>query len=291
MLLSTSYTYIFQDRPMAFTLGMDLNIPIGKERLNDEEIAAEWGESSDLFEVDNFGEGFNISLSLGIMRQFGNAVAALQGAYVYNGEFDPTEERENDDLDPGDQILTMGLLKWEASSWCKIDSFISYSYFLADKTGGADSFRQGPQVVVGSNLRLTGDSLDLFVGLQGTFSAKSEILGEFGLEQEPENSTGNDLFALTALIYKASDRLNLRLQGDMRYYGESKLEDQATSLAYAGKRVRYAVGPGFHFRVTDNLSCTGLFKFFSMDQDRDVFVDEDLNYKGMNLALELSYTL
>ena len=58
-LLSLSYTYSFSRQPMGFIGGLDLNLPTGKEQLSNREEIAEAGESNDLFEVDNFGDGFS----------------------------------------------------------------------------------------------------------------------------------------------------------------------------------------------------------------------------------------
>jgi hypothetical protein len=289
-LLSASYTHTFANRPIGLIMAVDVNLPTGKERLSEEQEIAELGESNDLFEVDNFGEGLNVGLSLGLMRQFNTLVLAAQGAYIFNGEFDSTSDIEDDDLNPGDQILFLGLLEWQAFSWLNLGTTVSYSYFFPDKTEGEEDFRQGQLFVIEGNASLERDSMGLSMSLQTSFSGKNEELVEDTLQEESENSNGTDVFGSTVLTYSFSEKFNLLLQTDIRYYGESDLKDEQTGLPYSGKRIRYALGPGFTYLLSKHLSCNGLLKVFTLDQDRDMFTENDVNYRGLNLDIGLTYT-
>jgi len=290
MLVSGAYTHVFPDRPIALTFDLDINIPTGKERLTTEEAGAEWGQRNDLFEVDNFGEGLNVGLSVGGMYQFERGVAALQGGYVYSGEFDSTAEQDDDDLDPGDQLLLVGFMDWNVSPQYTVSPFFAYAYFWADKTKGAEHFQQGQQLVLGTNLRIDYDQIGVLVNVQGTLPTKNKVIQDDELKAEADKSNSADIFALTALTYTFSPALNARLQADIRYYGETDFKDESSGLPYSGKRVRYAAGPGVSYQLTSHAAVSGLFKIFMMDQERDAFVKEDLTYKGINANIEMSYT-
>jgi hypothetical protein len=45
-------------------------------------------------------------------------VLALQGAYVLTGKFDPGSDTEDDEFDPGDQLLVLGLVKASKAGAC-----------------------------------------------------------------------------------------------------------------------------------------------------------------------------
>lgn len=289
-LLSLMYTYSFSDRPMGLIVGLDVNLPTGKECLSERESIAEAGESNDLFEVDNFGDGLNIGLSLGLVRDIRNLSLGIQGAYIFNGEYDPTRNTPDDDLDPGDQLLALALVGWQASSRWTLDAFVAYSHFLADKVAGEENFREGDNIVLGGNLRYNREPVGIVVSLQGTGQGKNEELTRGKLRTEPDNSNGYDFFGLVDVTYRPFSKFILRVLGDIRYYGESDLKNESSGLPFESERIRYAIGPGFMYSLSEHLSCDGLLKFFLMTQEPDVTLDQDVTFQGINFDIGFTYT-
>ncbi|MCP4403795.1 MAG: hypothetical protein GY801_41625 [bacterium] len=291
MLWSLSYTYAIPGHQTGLIFGFDLNIPTGKAGLTERQIITYIGESNDLFTVDNFGEGFNMGVSGGIMHQFEKAVLAFQGAYIYNGAFDPTLEIEADDIDPGNQTLVISFVEWHSTPWLTLGTAFSYTHFSPDKTAGEEYFRQGEQVSVGVDLRFTRNSLGGFMSLQRSFSEKNELLNQTAdrLETESDNSNGQDYYGSAVVSYDFSDTFRARLGGNVRYYGESALKDAQIGLPYSGKRLRYAVETGINYSLNSNISCNGILRFFIMDQDRDIFFEEDVTYRGLDVGLGWTY--
>jgi hypothetical protein len=288
-LLSVSYTYSFPNHPMGLIAGLDVNLPTGKERLSDREKIAEAGESNDLFEVGNFGDGLNVGLSLGLVRDIGNLSLGIQGAYIFNGEFDPTRDTPDDDLDPGDQILAIALFGWQASSRLTLDAFVAYSHFLPDKNDGKENFRVGDNVAIGGNIRYEREPVGIVVSLQRTVQGKNEELVEERLQRESENSIGNNLFGLVEVTYRPFSKLTLRLLGDIRYYGESNLKNEVSGLPFESERIRYAISPGFMYNLSEHLSCDGSLKFFIMYQDPDITLEQEVTFQGINLNVGFTY--
>ena len=288
MLLSASYSYVFPRRPIALLFGLDMSLPSGQATLSELERRAEAGESNDLFEVDDFGAGLNIGPSLGLLREFDTVALSIHASYIFNGEYDPTSEIPDDDLDPGDQIFLLGGLDWYAAEKLDFGAFLSYSYFGTDTVNGKENFREGQRLVFGGNVRINTLPVGGVISLQYTLQAKNEVMIEETLQEEADNSNGSEFFGLAALNYLASPKLTLRLQGDIRYYGESEAEDES-GLSFSGKRIRYAAGPGFNYRLTKQVSLNGLFKGFVMNQDRDQFEEQDIEFYGANLDLGFRY--
>jgi hypothetical protein len=288
-LFSVAYTYTFPNLPMGIIFGLDANLPSGKERLSERESIAEAGESNDLFEVDNFGDGTNVGLSLGLVSDIGNLNLGIQGAYIINGGFDPTRDTPDDDLNPGDQILALALFGWRASSRLMLDTFVAYSHFFRDTVDGQENFRAGDNVVVGGNFRYERKSLGIVLSLQGTVQGKNEELAQGKFQTEPENSNGYDFFGLVDVTYRPFSKFTLRVLGDIRYYGESDLKNELSGLPFESERVRYAIGPGFMYSLGEHLSFDGLLKFFLMTQEPDITSDQEVTFQGINFDVGFTY--
>jgi hypothetical protein len=289
-LLSATYITPLPNRPVALLFGIDANLPTGHERLSEAEESAEWGESNDLFEVDNFGEGFNLGLSFGAMHQYEDTAVAFQGAYVFTGDFDPSSDYDDDNLDPGDQLLLLCLLNTQASSWLSIEWLMVYSYFWPDKTEGIKTFQQGNQFMLGGNMTVTREPITISTHLQATFPKVNKELVDESWEQEYDNSNGIHISGAVIGTYTLSEKLTLQLQSDIRYYGASDLQDEETGFPYSGKRIRYAVAPGITYLFARNLSLYGGAELFAMTQEHDIFTEEDLFFRGLNIQLSALYT-
>lgn len=288
-IMSASYSHTFSGRPIALLFGLDMNLPTGKATLNATERRAEAGERNDLFEVDDFGEGLNIGPSIGFLYEFRKTSLTLNGAYIFYGEYDPTSDIPDDDLDPGDQLFLLGGLNWYAAYWVDIGTFLSYSYFTPDKIQGEEIFQDGQRLIIGGNARTRWEKGEASFNLQYVIQGKNKVPIDNTLQTENDNRNGDEFFGLLSLSYFATPDLTLRLLGDIRYYAESDYRDPDTSLLFSGKRVRYALGPGFRYRLNNHLSLNGLFKGFVMDQNRDVFVEDDVSYYGANLDIGFRY--
>ena len=56
------------------------------------------------------------------------------------------------------------------------------------------------------------------------------------------------------------------------------------------ERLRYAIGPGAMYLLSDHISCTVLAKFFLMEQKRDILLEQDVTYRGVNVSVGATYT-
>jgi len=283
-------SYLFLNLPVSIRLGLDANLPTGKERLNMRQRSAEAGERNDLFEIDDFGEGLNIGTSLGLVKEFDTISLLVDGAYIFNGEFDPTSDISDDDLDPGEQVLVIALFNWQMSPQLMLEMFGAYSYFFKDQLNGKENFREGGKVGFGGSLRVERKQIELLLSVQQVLQSKDEVLVEESLKTESENSNGFRVFGIFDFMYHMSPKLSLELIGDLRYYEESERTDELYGLPLRGRRVRYAVGPGAIYTLNKHLTWNGLVKYFHMEQERDIILDQETTYQGVNLAVGITYT-
>jgi hypothetical protein len=287
-----SGTYTFSELAIGMlTAGIDVNLPTGSASLGQFEWNSEIGENHDLLTIDDFGEGWNVGLNLGLIRELDPVIAGVNGSYVYNGIFDPTSDAPDDDLDPGDQFLLTTLFNWEASPQVMLGGSLSYSYYTPDTVEGEKSFQQGGNVVISSTLNWQySEVLGLMLSLQDSLPFKNKEWNDDEFETEPDNSNAHETSGMLTLSYTYSERLRFQAQTDARYYAESKRQDAASELPYSGKRFRYAFGGGMSFQMKKYLFLNGGAAYFQMDQDRDVNNEEDTTYQGINLELGVTCT-
>lgn len=287
-LLAGSYT--FPDWPVGVVVGLDLNVPTGEERLRQTEQAAEAGERHDLFEVDNFGEGLNVGLSIGLVKELGSLNLAVNGAHIFKRLYDPTEDISDDNLNPGDQTLVFAVLQWKTSSWFRVETIVAYSHFTPDKIDGQKSFQEGDKIVLNGNVRVQRHSMEIVVGVQNALQGKNKELLEDTLQTEPANSNGIEVFGWFDLTYRVSSKLDLQVLGDLRHYGESDRKSEWNGLPFEGRRLRYAIGPGAMYILNEHLAWNAVAKYFVMEQEPDFFQDQDVTFRGVNVSVGMKYT-
>ncbi|GAK60739.1 hypothetical protein U27_00637 [Candidatus Vecturithrix granuli] len=287
-LCTVSYT-LFQ-RPVNILLGLDLNFPTGKEQLSQEEKVAEAGENNDLFKVDDFGEGMNVGFHLGFVRELTDIRVGIYGGYTFYGEYDPTRDIAADDFNPGNQLVLMTAFDWQVSPQFLLDTFLAYSSFSADKINGEQIFREGDKFIVGGGLYGQYAPFSFNLNWQNAVQSKNDELVEESLETEIENSNRFEFLGSVDLGYACSPELVLHWLSDIRYYGESKRKSPSNGRPYEGKRTRYALGPGFSYIYDEHISYHGLAKYFVLNQQPHVLLEDDVTLHGINVGIGMTYT-
>ncbi len=290
--ISTSYMFTFPTRnPTKFILNLDVNLPSGEENLDAEQAIAESGLRGDLFRIDDFGEGLNVGGTLGLERQFGNSTIGLYGGYTYYGEYDPRSDETDDEYDPGDEIFGGMLYEWKGSPRNVLQLYAGYSYFDVDAVNAEDNFKIGDKVTAGTDIQAgLSNNLDMSMSLQYIFQFESEEMVNGSLEKESTNSNGDEIFGVLELTYQVHPRFSVQVLGDVRYYGESERERKDLGLPYEGRRLRYAGGSGFEYRVTPSFSVNGGGMYFYLENDPNASFAVSREFQGMNLDFGVKYT-
>lgn len=285
-----TFSYTLPEFPVSVLLGFDLNFPTGKEQLSQQEKIVEAGEKNDLFKVDNFGDGLNLGLHLGVVKQLSDIRVGLYSGYTFYGEYDPTQDIPDDDFNPGEQLLLMTAFDWQISPQVLFDSFLAYSHFGEDQINNEPVFQEGDKLVFGCSLYMQQAPLNVSIGWQNAVQAKNDELVEELLETEAENSNRLEFLGSLDLSYAYSRSLMLHWLGDLRYYGESKRRSLSNGRPFEGRRLRYALGAGFSYAQDQQLSYHGLAKFFVLHQEPNVLLEEDVTFEGLNFGIGMTYT-
>lgn len=281
--------YAVPKLPIALSVGLNVNVPIGKERVTEDEQSATIGESNDLFGMEKFGEGLNVGVSLSAMKNFGTFGLGLNGLYVYKGEYDPTADIEDDTIDPGDQYLLAGLLIWQPSDTANIVGLLTYSAFGADRVDGTEDFQEGATLTAAGNLSYRYKLYDLAFSQQIVLPQKDRERIDESLQKEPENSGGITAITSLGVTYPFSLTFKGTLLGDVKYYGESDRKDPDNGLVYAGRRVRYSIGTQLTYAITPQFSCMALARYLRMHERQDLYLEHERRFEGVHATAEFTY--
>ncbi len=181
------------------------------------------------------------------------------------------------------------LAGWQPSQRITTRAFLAYSHFLADSVNHEQSFRLGDTLTVGTDMRYERRPIAVTVNVQATIQEKNEVPVRGELRKEISSTNGTDLFVLCDFTYAVSQRLTLRLLGDIRYYGKSALKDAETGLPFKGQHIRYAAGPGFLYALNEHLSLNGLLKVHQMRQEPGIPSPQAVTFQGLNLDISMTY--
>ncbi len=289
-----SGSYVLSDLSTGMVIGVDINLPLGKERLTTTEQMAEAGKNNDLLEIDDFGQGLNIGVNFGLTQDL-NRLGALgvNAAYIFMGEYDPTADFDNDTLDPGDKILLAGQYKWlissTASSWMTAEIFGNYLHTFEETQNGQSVFQEGGQFFAGGTMQTYNSGLQLTLLGQYVFRMKNKESVGGVLKTESANSNGPAFFGSVDALLKFSPRFAMRVLADVRYYDESIRKDATSGIPFEGRRIRYAAGPGFEYSLTRYLSLNGLVKYLTLTEEKSMLLDEQVTYHGGNLSFGITY--
>jgi hypothetical protein len=283
-----SVSYILPDLPVGLIFGADFNLPTGKENLATDQIRAELGDNNKLVEVDNFGDGFNLNVNAGLAKQFGQVGLALGASYIFRGEYDPTADTPDDDLNPGEEFALSSIISLEPTQTISLTGFIGYVISGIDQVNEQDSFREGNRLTLGADVVFNLEPYRLAFSLQDAFQAKSERLDvTTSLTAERETNNGDEFFASVNLGYELSKDLTLRAIADTRIFGDH--DTNSDSLFFEGGATRYSLGPGFSYQFIKNLYINGIIKYFNLKEKQDSTLQEDVTFEGFNLDLDMTY--
>lgn len=186
-------------------------------------------------------------------------------------------------------MLLMTAFDWQVSPQFLLDTFLAYSSFGADKINGEQIFQEGDKFVVGGGMYGQYAPFSFNLNWQHAVQSKNDELVEESLETEAENSNRFEFLGSVDLSYTCSSELVLHWLSDIRYYGESKRKSLINGRPYEGRRIRYALGPGFSYHYDQHISYHGLAKYFVLNQQPHVLLEDDVTFHGINVGIGMTY--
>ncbi len=286
--LSFSYTWPL---PMVVTLGVNANLPTGRTRLTEEEYAAQSLVESDLVVISEFGEGLNISPNVNLIRQFGKSTVGVNAAYIYTGDYDPTQDVPADAVDPGDQLLLSGMLKWQVRRAVSAGALASYTYTFAKHVNDEEQSQEGGIFTLGATVGYIGAALSASGNLQFIGQQKNWELIDGSLQKEAENSNNSrKIRSFLDLTYAVSPSLLFVAQSGVGYDFTSDRQDDARGLPFSGDTLRYSFGLGTQYLLGRRLSLFLLATYNRLHKEHSVALQQDTISEGVAINCEIVYT-
>ncbi len=276
-------SYLITDKlPVDIILGMDFNLPTGKDDLKERKLSVMM--DPDLISIVNFGEGFNVNPTFSLAKEWENWAAGIGIGYLWRGEYDYSTTIQ--DYDPGNILSITGeaiydlLPNWRAKLFCE------YADYGTDEVDNTHYYQEGDFLLIGMGLDHYRTDWDASLNLKSIFRNKSKFQeGAQGLKTEDKNSYGDEWIADFSCRYYLSEETTLNTLIQFLWIDENDFS--SGSPLFIGNREKISCRLGITRLLAPNL--TGVFNIngFYMDDERNWYHDEDLTYKGFSAQIKL----
>jgi hypothetical protein len=266
--------------------GLDLDLPTGVSRLKPGQAAAFADE--DLVALDRFGEGFDVNPTIVAYRSFGAVGLGVGLGYLLTGEYDPTRDTPDDDLDLGDELTVAVLGDAYLGDVIRVLGRASYTAFGADRTDGRKTFQQGDELDFRVSAAWRPEPWFVEVVVRDIVRFKAERPdGTGALATEPSNSNGNDLRGSVTVGYILTDAWTVTGTVAVRHvFANDYPSDDGL---YDGGRTKVAVGPAVTWSPTRTFAIDASVAYFVLDAERSPVFPRAGTFHGVHAALLVTY--
>ena len=271
---------------MEIRAGLNLDLPTGVSRRKTRDLAAIQDE--DLALLQQFGEGFDVNPTISAYRSFGRFGIGGGVTYRWTGEYDPTQEIPNDDLDPGDEFTATLLGDVALAEATRLVGTVSYTMFTTAQLGGRDSFREGNELDFALSLEWRPEPWWVAVTVRDIVRFKAERLDESGqLQTELSNNRGNDIRGSVEVGYIIDDVWTILGAVEVRHVFANEYPE--SSVFFDGGRTKVAIGPDVTWLPHRRFGIEGSFRYFMMDVERSSFFPQEGTIHGIHADLRVMY--
>jgi hypothetical protein len=232
-----------------YLVSLGINLPSGKKSLKQEEIEIAQFLSLDFLNlpVKNFGEGFNLNLTLVRAFEWKNLIWGVGAGYQYNGEYKPYHNLF--DYKPGDRLYLTGGVSSNLDK-IKLTGDLTYIIYQTDKQGGEKIFKDGNQLDIKGAFFYDQKSYSLAVHTRFIIRAKDKRYGAAKVYLEETKDHGNDFRFSTSFYYQARPKVKLIGQVETKLIGEN--DYPSSHPLYLGASHIIGLGGGLNYELKDN---------------------------------------
>ncbi len=294
-LLDTSIAgyYRFEFDRIKVTAGLDAILPTGKPGFTDDEIqkVVSDGVSEDLMIINSYGSGLRVIPHVRAVLGFDNASIGIGARYEFTGEYDPTVDADNDNIDPGERLLVVlhGAMKLGISDY--ITGLLSYETSSQEKQQELGAFYRTGDTILGEfrYIRQWTDSFSSITGFLASAQGKNDYIGNAGtLISESKNSNNNSWELFINGVYRYTESIHLT---GMVGYKQVFANDYDTQDAFydAGRDKAY-VSPGFQWFISKKAYLVAKVRYSLVNDYKDTFSDTDVTYQALNADAGIVYS-
>ncbi len=280
-----NFSYEFVGKlPVDVLVGLDLNLPTGKTRL--ETLECNRMLDPDLVSIHNYGEGFNLNPTVIAAKTWKDFSAGVGIGYVFRGEYDYSEEFM--DYDPGDIFnVTAEVVYYISEAW-KTSLYLEYGTISEDQLKDEEYYKEGDYYLFDFFLYHTRKQWDATFNLSALFRGKSEFqdLNTGSLSEEDRDGYGDEYEFTVTYQYFLSDLTTLKTQGQILWITDN--DYSSDHPLFWGERKKYSLGLGVVRKLTQSIDCELFLRGYYMTDDPNWYNEEDVDYTGINTGLLFS---
>ena len=261
--LGTSYL-----RPV---LGVAVNIPTGESVLSGQRRLTRM--DPDLVELGTYGEGFNITPSLGVtFAPSANFIVTPSIGYSWRGEFD----RESfvpatglftgrHTIDPGDVLTASVSATAKVGTWI-IQGSAGYTAELEVYRDGVAIGKKGDGAIANvAALYPVSDKVNVLLNGSWGYFGKNDVPGSNGLVAELRNSNSHVFIGAIQPTYDLTDRLRIGFNYSFSYRNNNYYD--IFQELYVPARTKHSVGPVLDYVIAPNATLSLAVSRFWVVQD------------------------
>lgn len=272
--------------PLDMMLGLDFNLPTGKTDLNVKQMTLIM--DSDLVSVNTFGEGFNINPTLSLVKAWRQWIGSLGAGAVFRGEYDFSSALTG--YDPGDIYNVSTKVDYAWSSRISVGMLVEYAYYDTDQAEGEDYFQEGNFLLIGLAFSYARSDWDASVNLYNVIRGKSKFIDNNVLLTEDKKSNGDEWAAGFSFQYTLDSRTTVDSLLQLVFVNANDYSTE--SPYYESERKKAVLGCGITRADLYFPSLEGrvFVKGFLLNVDKAwPVMDEDLDYNGLSVSVELTH--
>jgi len=247
-----------------YLVSLGINLPSGKRSLKAKEAEIAQFLSSDFLNlpVKNFGEGFNLNLTLARAFEWRNSLWGVGAGYQYNGTYSPYDNVS--DYKPGDRLHLTGGVSSDLGN-TKLSGDLTYLIYQADKQGGEKIFKDGNQLDLKGGLFYQQGLYSLAAHARYIIRGKDRRYGVPEAYREEAKNHGNDFRVSTSLFYQVRLKLKLIGQAEVKFVGEN--DYPSTDVLHRGASHVIGLGGGFSYDLKEDYCLSVQLKLFQGEAD------------------------
>ena len=226
-----------------------LVLPTGKTGYDTMQVAVTQLIADDYLNlpVKQVGSGVGLQFQLGGASKYEWLLYGGSISYNYSGSYKYFEQGEK--YKPGDDIAVQASGTVEGSEGA-LDLDLAYKYYMADKVGSTEVFKNGGIFSVGISGRYEFGVTNVSLSLAEIVRSKNSLQFGSALRAEENNSNNNKTIIGGSVAYGLSSSASLSLLAEYRTLTANGYD--ATSEQFFGKSDLFSFGGGLTYKGFDN---------------------------------------
>ena len=271
---------LYEDRIL---LGMGLNLPTGKTKLDQEENIVGNLLTADFLSLPakRYGEGFGLYMEAAYAERISNVSFGGGIGYQLNASYSPVEDIES--YNPGNRfvIAVNGMLEHQYGT---VYSYIRYNSFGVATQDDVDVYKMGAITEFSVGSHILYQSFKMHGGVRVLLRSPDEHLVDGSLVEFDENNNGSEFRFFSDFGYELRNIGLASILLDYKLVSANGFDE--SSEFFDGKATLFGIGAAFERDLSERFTAEAQIKSYSGSAD-----DGNVDLSGLEIGLMLRVTL